>query len=55
MVSGFEHSLTVQASVISRQSGKVIVDAGSKSLAGPADVTIVGHEHRGPGHHGLGG
>jgi D-serine deaminase-like pyridoxal phosphate-dependent protein len=46
MAPGFEHSLTVQASVISRQSGKVIVDAGSKSVAGPADVTIAGHGHR---------
>lgn len=45
MVSGFEHSLTVQASVISTQSGKVIVDAGSKSVADPANATIVGHDH----------
>ncbi|MGH3200594.1 MAG: alanine racemase [Streptosporangiaceae bacterium] len=45
MVPGFEHSLTVQASVISRQSGQVIVDAGNKSVAAPADVTIVGHDH----------
>src|SRR5213083_2920528 len=30
MVPHFEHSLTIQASVISRQSGKVIVDAGNK-------------------------
>ena len=30
MAPGFEHSLTVQASVISRQSNKVIVDAGGK-------------------------
>ena len=45
MVDGFEHSLTIQASVISRQSGKVIVDAGNKSVADPADVTIVGHDH----------
>jgi D-serine deaminase-like pyridoxal phosphate-dependent protein len=45
MVPGFEHSLTVQASVISRQSGKVILDAGSKSVADPANVTIVGHPH----------
>ncbi|MCW2909759.1 MAG: hypothetical protein JWL68_4548 [Actinomycetia bacterium] len=44
MVPGFEHSLTVQATVISRQSGKVIVDAGSKSVADPADVTIAGHD-----------
>jgi D-serine deaminase-like pyridoxal phosphate-dependent protein len=45
MVQGFEHSLTVQASVISTQSGKVIVDAGSKSVADPANVTIAGHPH----------
>ena len=45
MAPGFEHSLTIQASVISRQSGKVIVDAGSKSVAAPEDVTIVGHDH----------
>jgi D-serine deaminase-like pyridoxal phosphate-dependent protein len=45
MVPGFEHSLTIQATVISRQSGKVIVDAGNKSVADPADVTIVGHDH----------
>jgi D-serine deaminase-like pyridoxal phosphate-dependent protein len=46
MVSGFEHSLTIQATVISRQSGQVIVDAGNKSVADPADVTIVGHDHK---------
>ena len=45
MVPGFEHSLTIQASVISRQSGRVIVDAGNKSVAAPADVTIAGHPH----------
>ena len=45
MVPGFEHSLTVQASVISRQSGKIIVDAGNKSIADPANVTMVGHPH----------
>ena len=44
MVPGFEHSLTIQATVISRQSGKVIVDAGNKSVADPEDVTIVGHD-----------
>ncbi|HUL26873.1 MAG TPA: alanine racemase [Streptosporangiaceae bacterium] len=44
MVPGFEHSLTIQATVISRQSGKVIVDAGNKSVAAPADVTMVGHD-----------
>jgi D-serine deaminase-like pyridoxal phosphate-dependent protein len=46
MVPGFEHSLTVQATVISRQSGRVIVDAGNKSIAAPADVTIAGHPHK---------
>jgi D-serine deaminase-like pyridoxal phosphate-dependent protein len=45
MVPGFEHSLTIQATVISRQSGKVIVDAGNKSVADPDEVTIVGHDH----------
>jgi len=44
MVPGFEHSLTIQATVISRQSGKVIVDAGNKSVADPTDVTIAGHD-----------
>jgi D-serine deaminase-like pyridoxal phosphate-dependent protein len=44
MVPGFEHSLTIQASVISRQSNQVIVDAGNKSVADPYNVTIVGHE-----------
>src|SRR5262244_3968336 len=44
MVPGFEHSLTIQASVISRPGGKVIVDAGNKSVADPADVTVVGHD-----------
>ena len=44
MGPGFEHSLTVQASVISRPGGRVIVDAGSKSVADPADVTVVGHD-----------
>jgi D-serine deaminase-like pyridoxal phosphate-dependent protein len=43
MVPGFEHALTVAATVISRQSGRVIVDAGNKSVADPADVTIAGH------------
>jgi hypothetical protein len=46
MVSGFEHSLTVQASVISTQSGKVIVDVGSKSITDSANVAIVGHDHK---------
>jgi D-serine deaminase-like pyridoxal phosphate-dependent protein len=44
MVPGFEHSLTIQASVISRRSEQVIVDVGSKSVADPYNVTIVGHD-----------
>jgi D-serine deaminase-like pyridoxal phosphate-dependent protein len=44
MVPGFEHSLTIQASVISRRSNQVIVDVGNKSVAGPYDTTIVGHD-----------
>jgi D-serine deaminase-like pyridoxal phosphate-dependent protein len=44
MAPGFEHSLTVQASVISRPGGRVIVDAGGKSVADPANVTVVGHD-----------
>src|SRR5580700_8002384 len=44
MVPGFEHSLTIQAMVISRQSKQVIVDVGNKSVADPYNVTIVGHD-----------
>ena len=46
MVHDFEHSLTIQATVISRRSDKVIVDVGNKSVADPADVTIMGHDHK---------
>jgi D-serine deaminase-like pyridoxal phosphate-dependent protein len=46
MVPGFANSLTIQATVISRRSDKVIVDAGHKSVADPANVTIVGHDHK---------
>jgi D-serine deaminase-like pyridoxal phosphate-dependent protein len=46
MVPGFEHSLTIQATVISRRSDRIIVDAGNKSVAAPADVTIVGHPNQ---------
>jgi len=45
MVRGFEHALTVQASVISRRSNQVIVDAGNKSVADTNNVTMVGHDH----------
>src|ERR1700747_2513950 len=44
MVPGFEHSLTIAATVISRQSDQVIVDDGDKSVAHNADVSIVGHD-----------
>lgn len=43
MVGGFEHSLTVQATVISRRPDRVIVDAGNKSMGAGDLATIVGH------------
>jgi D-serine deaminase-like pyridoxal phosphate-dependent protein len=43
MVGGFEHSLTVQSTVISRPPGRVIVDAGSKSVGDGEIASIVGH------------
>ncbi len=43
MAPGFEHSLTVQAAVISRPAGRVIVDAGNKSMGAGALSTIVDH------------
>lgn len=43
MVGGFEYSLTVQATVISRRPDRVIVDAGGKSMAAGDLATIVGH------------
>ena len=42
MSPGFEHSLTVQATVISRPRGHVIVDAGNKSMGAGGLATIVG-------------
>jgi len=45
MAPGFEHSLSIQASVISRQSNQVIVDCGNKSVADPGNVTMIGHDH----------
>jgi len=42
MSPGFEHSLTVQATVISRPRGHVIVDAGNKSMGAGGLSTIVG-------------
>jgi D-serine deaminase-like pyridoxal phosphate-dependent protein len=41
VIPGFEHSLTIQAQVISRQSGKAIVDAGNKSVADPDALALV--------------
>jgi D-serine deaminase-like pyridoxal phosphate-dependent protein len=46
MVRGFEQSLTIQTSVISRRSGQVIVDAGNKSVADTNNVTMVGYDHK---------
>jgi D-serine deaminase-like pyridoxal phosphate-dependent protein len=43
MVPGFEHSLTVQATVISRRPDRVIVDAGNKSMGAGDFASIVGH------------
>ncbi len=42
MVGGFEHSLTVMATVISRRPNRVIVDAGGKSMGAGDMATIVG-------------
>ena len=42
MVGGFEHSLTVQATVISRRPDRVIVDAGNKSMGAGDLASIVG-------------
>jgi D-serine deaminase-like pyridoxal phosphate-dependent protein len=43
MVGDFEHALYVLATVISRPAGRLIVDAGSKSMGAPALATIAGH------------
>ena len=43
MVGGFEHSLTVQATVISRPPDRIIVDAGGKSMGAGDLASIVGH------------
>jgi D-serine deaminase-like pyridoxal phosphate-dependent protein len=42
MSQGFEHSLFVQATVISRSGGRIVVDAGSKSVGDGMLATIVG-------------
>jgi D-serine deaminase-like pyridoxal phosphate-dependent protein len=45
MVGGFEHALTVSATVISRPPGRVIIDAGSKSIGDGELSRIVGHPY----------
>jgi D-serine deaminase-like pyridoxal phosphate-dependent protein len=44
MVGGFEYSLTVQATVISRPPDRVIVDAGGKSMGAGDLASIVGRD-----------
>ena len=46
MVSGFEHALTVAATVISRPPGRAIIDAGSKSIGDGELSRIIGHPER---------
>jgi D-serine deaminase-like pyridoxal phosphate-dependent protein len=43
MVGGFEHSLTVQATVVSRRPDRVILDAGNKSVGAGDIASIRGH------------
>ncbi len=45
MSPGFEHSLTVQATVISSRPDRVIVDAGNKSMGAGALARIAGYDH----------
>jgi D-serine deaminase-like pyridoxal phosphate-dependent protein len=42
MTPRFEHALTVQATVISRGSSRLVIDAGSKSIGDGMNATIVG-------------
>ena len=44
MAGDFEKALTVLSTVISRPAGRVILDAGNKSLGAPALTTIVGED-----------
>jgi D-serine deaminase-like pyridoxal phosphate-dependent protein len=44
MVDGFEVSVRVLATVISRPPDRVIVDAGNKSMGAPAMASIIGHD-----------
>jgi D-serine deaminase-like pyridoxal phosphate-dependent protein len=43
MSPGFEHSMTVQATVISRTAGRLVVDAGNKSMGVGDLAVVVGH------------
>ena len=43
---GFEHSLRVAATVISRAPGRLIVDAGNKTVAAPTLARILGRDER---------
>jgi D-serine deaminase-like pyridoxal phosphate-dependent protein len=45
MADTFEHALTVETTVISRSPGRLIVDAGGKSIGAGDLATIVGHPY----------
>ena len=56
MVGGFEHSVHVATSVISRRPDRVVLDAGNKSIGAPGLARIVGHDlvnHRFDEEHGI--
>ena len=42
MVPDFEHALTIATTVISRPHGRLIVDAGSKSVDTDGGATLIG-------------
>jgi D-serine deaminase-like pyridoxal phosphate-dependent protein len=42
MTDAFEHALFVQATVISRAGGRIVVDAGSKSVGDGMSAIVVG-------------
>ena len=44
MVGGFEHALTVQSTVVSAQGDRVVIDAGSKSIADGELSRVVGRD-----------
>lgn len=56
MVGGFEHSVLVATTVISRRPDRVVLDAGNKSIGAPGLARIVGHDlvnHRFDEEHGI--